>query len=301
LEESRATRIVTAAEEIARAMGNRAYLLLDAFFAVGPVFKRAAQDPDLLHVLTRAKKNVVAYRTPRKRKKRSRGRPRQYGAKLKRAQLFDSWRHKFKAADVEIYKQREQVQYLTLDLIWKPVKHHIRFILVESSRGRIILMTSDLSLDPLEAIELYSRRVSIETLFDRVKNILGGMGYHFWSKYLKAASRRPRKKSATAPVASCPEKTRNTFDAIHKFFAIQLLVLGALQLLSRRFALHIHSKARCWLRTPTGETPSEFVTRTALSNLFRMNLLRIAKDLITQIILAKQGKKRGVANRRKVG
>ena len=169
-------------EEVACALGSRAYLLLDAFFAVGPVFKRSAQHPDLLHVLTRAKKNVVAYRTPRIRKKRSRGRPRQYGTKLKLVPLFDSWRHKFETANTEIYKQREQVRYLTLNLIWKPVKRHIRFILAESSRGRIILMTSDLSLGPLVAIELYSRRVTIETLFDRVKNILGGMGYHFWSK-----------------------------------------------------------------------------------------------------------------------
>jgi hypothetical protein len=102
------------------------------------------------------------------------------------------------------------------------------------------------------AIELYCRRVTIETLFDRVKNILGGMRYHFWSKYLKPASRRPTKKAAAKRTSSRPGKTRSTVRAIEKFFAIQLVVLGSLQLLARRFRAQIHRNARCWLRTPSG-------------------------------------------------
>ena len=301
LEESRATRIVSAAETIATAMGSGAYLVLDAFFAVGPVFKKALQHPELIHILTRAKKNVVAYETPRARRKRGPGRPRQYGRKLKLAKLFDSRPHKFKTVSAQIYQQREKVRYLTLDLIWRPVKQQIRFLLVESSRGRIILMTSDRALTPVRAIELYCRRVTIETLFDRIKNILGGMRYHFWSKYLKPASRRPTKNAAAKRTSSRPQKTRSTFAAIEKFFAIQLVVLGSLQLLARRFAAQVHRNARCWLRTPSGEIPSEFVTRTALSNTVRMNLLRIAKDMITQQILKKQPKGGELARKRKAG
>lgn len=298
LEESRATRIVTAAQTIATAMGSGAYLVLDAFFAVGPVLRKALQHPELLHLLTRAKKNVVAYQSPRARKKRGPGRPRQYGRKLKLAKLFDSRRHQFKTTPATVYRQRENVRYLTLDLIWKPVKQTIRFFLITSSRGQIILMTSDLTLTPAVAIELYCRRVTIETLFDRIKNTLGGMGYHFWSKYLKAASRRPTRKGASTSTSSRPDKTRSTLRAIEKFFAIQIVVLGSLQLLARRFASQIH---RCWLRTPSGEIPSEFVTRTALSNLVRMNLLRIAKDSITQQILKKQPTDAELAKRRKAG
>jgi hypothetical protein len=217
------------------------------------------------------------------------------------AKLFDSRRHKFKTTPVQVYQQREKVRYLTLDLIWRPVKQQIRFFLVESSRGQIILMTSDLALTPAVAIELYCRRVTIETLFDRIKNILGGMGYHFWSKYLKAASRRPTRKGASRSTSSRPDKTRSTLAAIEKFFAIQLVVLGSLQLLARRFSSQVHRNARCWLRTPSGEIPSEFVTRTALSNLVRMNLLRIAKDSITQHIVKKQPTDAELAKRRKAG
>jgi hypothetical protein len=301
LEESRATRIVTAAETIATAMGSGAYLVLDAFFAVGPVFRKALQHPELLHILTRAKKNVVAYEPPRARKKRGPGRPRQYGRKLKLAKLFDSRRHQFKTTSVKVYQQCEKVRYLTLDLIWKPVKQTIRFFLVESSRGQIILMTSDLALTPVAAIELYCRRVTIETLFDRIKNILGGMRYHFWSKYLKAASRRPTRKGASKSTSSRPDKTRSTLRAIEKFFAIQVVVLGSLQLLARRFASQVHRTSRCWLRTPSGEIPSEFVTRTALSNLVRINLLRIAEDSITQEIIKKQPTDTELVGQRKAG
>jgi len=36
-------------------------------------------------------------------------------------------------------------------------------------------MTSDLSLDPIAAAQLYCRRVTIETMFDTLKNTLGAI------------------------------------------------------------------------------------------------------------------------------
>jgi hypothetical protein len=288
LSESRSTRLVTVAGRIARAMGRGSYLVLDAFFAVGPVFQTAAQAEGDLHVLTRAKKNIVAYLPPAEPEKPRRGRQRKYGAKLKLAELFDAWPHKFVTAKAGVYGRDETVRSLTLDLIWKPAKATLRFLLIETSRGRIILMTSDLNLTAARALALYCHRVKIETLFDSLKNILGAMGYHFWSRYLRPASRRPTRKTAAPPSSSRPLKTQNTFEAIDKFLHVQLIVLGALQLLARDCAGQIHASARCWLRTPCGATPSEFVTRAALANTIRANSLGFAKDTITQSILDKQ-------------
>lgn len=288
LKESRATRMVYVAGQIADSMGRSAYLVLDAFFAVGPVFQTASLYGDRLHILTRAKKNVVAYRDPPKRKKAGRGRPRMYGKKLKLINLFDKLAHKFETQQTPMYQNIETVRYLTLDLIWKPIKGKLRFFLIESSRGRVILMTSDLTMEIKDAINLYCRRATIETLFNILKNMLGGMQYHFWSKYLKPSSRRPVKKEKQKQISTRPDKTENTLAAIEKFVAVQLFVLGALQLLACRFGSEINNKARCWLRTPCGEIPSEFVTKTALANIIRLNLIDFAKDLITQIILQKQ-------------
>lgn len=288
LEESRATHIVGVAAHIAEKMKSNAYLVLDAFFAVGPVFLTAARTSGTLHIITRAKNNAVAYLPPEEPQKPRRGRKRIYGQKLALSGLFDSWKEKFQTANAKVYDKEEQIRYLTLDLIWKPVKGMLRFILIEDSRGRIIVMTSDLTLEPLGALGLYCRRASIETMFDSLKNILGAMRYHFWSKYLQPISRRPPKNKEPKPLSSQPQKTKKTFDAIEKFVVIQLLVLGMLHLLAVRFASHIHTTAHCWLRTPCGEIPSEFVTRTALANTIRANLFTFAKNPITQLILEKQ-------------
>jgi hypothetical protein len=287
LEETRTTRIVAVAARITDAIGRNAYLVLDAFFAVGPVFQATARTGGRLHILTRAKKNAVGYLPPVASTKPRRGRRRVYGEKVHLAGLFDAWPEEFKTTRAPVYGKEDTVHYLTLDLLWKPIKGTIRFILIEDARGRIVLMTSDLTLQALDALRLYCHRVSIETMFDSLKNILGALRYHFWSKYLQALSRRLSRRRAPKPLSSKPEKTKATFEAIGKFVIVQLTVLGTLHLLALRFGPQIHATARCWLRTPCGQVPSEFVTRTALANTLRNNILTFAKDTITQIIHTK--------------
>ena len=174
----------------------------------------------------------------------------------------------------------------------------IRFLLLETSKGKIILMTSDLDMLPETAIKLYCHRVTIEILFDVLKNVLGGLKYHFWSKYLTPASRRPAKKGAPKLASSRPDKTKNTIEAIEKFLHVQLVVVGTLQLIACRFALQISAGTRCWLRTPCGKIPSVFVTRTALANTIRTNLISFATDWITQLILKKQSMSKNAARLR---
>lgn len=288
LGESRTTRIVNAAGKIVQSNGRAAYLILDAYFAVGPVFLTASKYAGDLPILTRAKKNVVAYLDPPPPDPSKRGPKNKYGEKLKLMKLFDTCPDKFETTQALIYDKLENVRHLTMDLIWKPVKSKLRFILVESSRGRIILMTSDMTMDLQLALSLYCRRVTVETLFDYLKNLLGGMSYHFWSRHLKPVSRKPLKNKQEIPLSTRPDKTKNTLAAIEKFVAVQMVVLGALQLLAYRFGNKIHSEARCWLRTPCGPTPSVFVAKTALANIIRNNLMRFRKDWITQIIIQKQ-------------
>ena len=171
-------RIVRMAQRVAVAMGQPAYLVLDAFFAVGSVFQTAAgqcqEGGQLVHILTRAKKNVVGYRPARPPKRRKRGRKRKYGKKLRLMELFDSKANanSLQTAEALVYGRLETVRTLTLDLLWKPIQGMLRFILVETSRGRMVLMSSDLNLDPLASLQLYCRRVTIETLFDTLKNVL---------------------------------------------------------------------------------------------------------------------------------
>jgi hypothetical protein len=297
--DSQTTYLVRVAGRLAREMRQPAILVLDAFFAARSVFEVAASEGGLLHILTRAKKNVVAYLPPLQPQQKKRGRPKKYGEKLKLQTLFDAWKERFETGQAEVYGRTEMVGHLTLDLLWQPTKNLVRFFLIETSRGRIILMTSDLEMEATAALHLYCRRVTIETLFDVLKNLLGGMGYHFWSQYLRPSSRRP-KKNAAEPVSSQPEKTARTLAAIENFLAVQLVVAGVLQLLACRFGSEIQARSRCWLRTPCGEIPSLFVTRHALASLLRRNFRNIANDLITQLIRKKQKEGRKAGNSQEV-
>ena len=161
-------------------------------------------------------------------------------------------------------------------------------------------MTSDLDLTPATAIQLYCRRVTIETLFDTLKNTLGGMAYHFWSQHLSPASRSPKKNKEQEQQSSNLTQTQNTFEAIEKFVNVQLLVLGMLQLMAKQFPKEVKKKAHCWLRTFSSNTPSEFVARTALANILKSNLYGFGKDWITQLIRLKQRLRKKKANRKKV-
>jgi len=286
--DSRATRLVNVAAQIGLRWGMPLLLVLDAFFAVGPVFAAAAASHGALHILTRAKKNVVAYRQPPPPRPHRKGRRRVYGRKLKLMKLFDARPQDFLSAEAVVYQKKETVRYLVLDLIWKPVKGLVRFILIETSRGRIILMSSDLTLEPLLALSLYTARVRIESLFASVKNLLGGLAYHFWSKYLAPVSRRPRRGSHPAPVSSRPDRTANTLATIEKFMALHLIVLGALQLMAATFGDAVRQHARCWLRTPSGAVPSDFVSRTALANLLHADIRVLAKSPVIASIRRRQ-------------
>ena len=286
--DSRATRLVNIAGQIGLRWGRPLFLVLDAFFAVGPVFAAAAATQGALHILTRAKKNVVAYRQPPPPRPHQKGRRRVYGRKLQLMKLFDTRPQDFRSAEAVVYQKKETVRYLVLDLLWKPVKGLVRFILIETSRGRIILMSSDLTLEPLLALSLYTARVRIESLFASVKNLLGGLAYHFWSKYLAPVSRRPRRGSQPAPVSSRPDRTANTLAAIQKFMALHLIVLGALQLMAALFGDAVRDQARCWLRTPGGAVPSDFVSRTALANLLLANIRVLTKNPVIALIRRRQ-------------
>jgi len=299
-------QIVEMARRTATSMKKEAYLVLDAYFAVGPVFLAAARKlngiSNFVHILVRAKKNVVAYGKPPKKDPHKRGPKRKYGKKIKLMDIFDSKAkcYTFQTTKADVYGQIETIRYLVLDLLWKPVKGMLRFILVETSRGKMILITSDFKLNPVTAVQLYCRRVTIETMFDTLKNTLGAMAYHFWSQYLSRASRKPKKNKDRKQESSNPTKTNNTLYAIEKFVNVQLLVLGMLQLIAKQFPKQVKRKANCWLRTVSANTPSEFVTRSALANILRNNLYGFAKDWITQLIQQKQKSRKNNAPTKKV-
>ncbi|MFT5192678.1 MAG: hypothetical protein ACI957_005736, partial [Verrucomicrobiales bacterium] len=59
-----------------------------------------------------------------------------------------------------------------------------------SCEGRIILLTTDLTLSAEEIILLYSLRFKIELTFKQAVHSVGSFGYHFWMAEMKPIKRR---------------------------------------------------------------------------------------------------------------
>ncbi len=285
-------RIVHMAQRVAQVMGQNVYLVLDAYFSVGTVFLAAAtlsgEESTLVHILTRAKKNVVAHLPAPPKNPHIPGPKPLYGEKLKLYDLFELWQDQFTTATTRVYGQSVNVRYYSANLLWKPVKGYLRFFWFDTPRGMLVLMTSDLSLLPLDTLEIYCRRTTIETLFNTLKNVLAGMTYHFWSKYLKRVSRRPFRNQEKKRSSAKLPATIKTLVAIEKYVNLHFLAIGMLQLIAMHFSHEVKKIACCWMRTEPKDIPSEFIVKIALTNMMKNNNTVFGKSTIMQLIRTKQ-------------
>ena len=63
--------------------------------------------------------------------------------KLKLIELFDDKRNEFEETVIEIYREKKTILFFCLDLIWKPIKEKVRFVLVVDGGEMFILMRKD--------------------------------------------------------------------------------------------------------------------------------------------------------------
>ena len=171
--ESIGTRIVLMCMEFAKRHDLHCTLVLDAFFPSGFVFTMAASiwsialKQPLVTLIVRAKDNCTAYREPCSTGPRKRGRPRKFGEKVRLKKLFNN-PDGFTKITCRVYGKMEEVSIMAVNLIWKPSRSLIRFILAVTSRGPIVLMCSDLNQDPVIALELYILQTVTSCAFSKV-------------------------------------------------------------------------------------------------------------------------------------
>ncbi|MCD7867200.1 MAG: hypothetical protein LUG62_03170 [Clostridiales bacterium] len=178
--------------EAARILGKSVFLL-DRYFLSVPALKRLAQlnasvGEDLLTVVTKAKNSCAAYEKPAAPEPGKRGRPRKKGRKVLLNRLFSDKEERerlkkgFTKVEASLYGKQQKVEYLSLDLLWgQGLYQELRFVLVTMVKtGQCsILVSTDLSLDPVQIIELYGRRFSIESCFRGLKQQFSAFCYHF--------------------------------------------------------------------------------------------------------------------------
>ena len=165
------------------------YFVADAYYASRKMVHGLLSADN--HLITRCKSNAVAYSPYQQRGPNKRGRPRVYGKKVALRDLFQS-KAKRQSAPSPVYGETAtRIDYRVCDLLWRPAGRIVRFVLViHSTRGRCILMSTDTTLDALEIIRIYGLRFKIEHAFKQAAHVLGTFAYHFWMRTMKPLKRR---------------------------------------------------------------------------------------------------------------
>jgi hypothetical protein len=283
--------MATMAANLVVVMGKRCLLVLDAFFAVGPVFKILKKVVDangqrLVHIVTRAKSNAVAYEDPPA-KTGGRGRPRKYGRKLKLMGLFDSRAAGFEQTAIELYGCCKTVSFLCLDLIWKPVGEKIRFVLVVDGAERFILMCSDLTLSAPDIVRAYSFRFKIEVSFKVLKHLMGAFFYRFWTSAWPRIGKRTVSDLSEISDSRRQRLIQQAADAIEAFANFGCIATGILQIVALNFHEMIWKKYAGWLRTVTSTIPSEEVVKSVIQQEYYHNFRNFRDTAIYRIIMSK--------------
>ncbi len=240
------------------------YFLGDAYYACRDVIHGV--DGDNGHCVSRVRINAVGYHPATSPKKRERGRPKVYGKKCKLVSIFDAPELMTEAQSPVYGESAVLIRYRHMDLLWKPAGKTIRFVsVVHPARGRIILMTTDLALDPIDVVRLYGMRFKIEVSFKQALRTLGTYGYHFWMRAMKKISRGDGNQYLHHESDKYRDAVRRKLDAYHRFIQTGLIAQGLLQYLSATFPKLVWKNFGSWICTiRPGVPPSEMVTAQAL-------------------------------------
>ena len=240
-------------------------------------------------VITRAKGNVVAYQQAPVKAPGQRGRPRKKGDKIKVSTLFEEKADQFVSASVEMYGREEEVKYLYVDLLWgRGLYQPMRFVLVRYHHTKCILVSTDLSLTATDIIRLYSYRVKIEGTFRTMKQQLGTLAYHFWTKSMDKINLF-RKKTDPDPlhnVVSEADRTHVmlTVRAMEMYTLLSCIAMGILQSISVEFDREQIARELRYQRTPAQKRPSEANIMEYLRRSFFVRLDQNPLHELTQII-----------------
>jgi len=270
------------------------YTVADAYYASAKMINGLLAKNN--HLITRVRSNAVAYEPASKDFKRSkgskkRGRPKVYGNKVKLNSLLKKNAETVEAQSPVYGETNVKIQYRSADLLWRPAGRVVRFVAVtHPTRGSCLLMSTDLSLTPLDIIQLYGLRFKIEHSFKQAVHVIGTFDYHFWMQDMKPLRRGNGNQYMHREPPQYREAIKRKMQAYHVYIQAGTICQGLLQYLAATFPALVWNSFGSWLRTiRPGIPPSEFVVANALRQTTPEFLLNCHEDnILAKFILDRQ-------------
>jgi len=242
-------------------------LVADAYYASKNVI-----DPLLSNgwrLVTRLRSNAVAYETPTEdTRPRGAGRKKVYGKKIHVRDLADGGMIEVESP---VYGESGvMILYRCVDLLWRPVGRLVRFVIVlHPTRGRIFLLSTDITLSPETIISIYGLRFKIEVSFKQMARVLGGYLYHFWMKMMTPLKRGAGDTYVHKETKKYREHVERKVRAYHLFVQTAIVAQALMMYLALTSPKLVWRRFGSWMRTMNVDSiPSEFVVSTALRNTF---------------------------------
>jgi hypothetical protein len=187
--------------------------------------------------------------------------------------LFKKDRKEFIKTKLKLYGKSREVYYLCVDLIQRPTRQPVRFVLTRIGNTDFMLMSTSRALDGKTIISLYAERFKIEGLFGELKNGLGGFACHFWTYSLE---KRKKGEGAVLPKdegkAAEVEKAKKSIETYIFCQCLSHAILAGLGLTESK---GIWGRFTGWLRTVRTEYPSIGVTKQVVSEDFQRFLPKL--------------------------
>jgi hypothetical protein len=234
------------------------------------------------HLISRVKITATAYFPAPRRRSKQRGRPKTYGKKIKLRKWFSLRKKKFIKAPSPVYGEKGVIlRYYSFDLLWRKLGRMVRFVWVDHpTRGQMILLCTDLTLEPMEILRLYGWRFKIEVSFKQAIHTIGAYVYHFWMRDMTPVHRGEGKQHVHRKTETYRNNIRRKLGAYERHIQLGLIAQGLMQYLALNFRRVTWFNFNTYIRTAAPQKPpSEWVVSHALRHTWPQFLRGSTKSL----------------------